>query len=86
MLQLRIRRQARRFTVVKPPVGAVGVPRIADDGVAGQYHWRHSANIYYLGPAEAIEVSDHLPVWAEFNVTEGGQPGRLAGRPQSSPR
>jgi hypothetical protein len=27
---------------------------------------------------QALEVSDHLPVWAEFSVYEGGQPGRLA--------
>jgi len=25
---------------------------------------------------EALEVSEHLPVWAEFSVYEGGQPGR----------
>ena len=23
----------------------------------------------------ALEVSEHLPVWAEFSVYEGGQPG-----------
>jgi exonuclease III len=27
---------------------------------------------------EALEISDHLPVWAEFSVREGGQPGRTA--------
>jgi deoxyribonuclease-1-like protein len=31
---------------------------------------------------EALKVSDHLPVWAEFSVYEGGQPGALAARPQ----
>ena len=31
---------------------------------------------------EALKVSDHLPVWAEFSVYEGGQPGPLASRPQ----
>ncbi|MEN1679463.1 MAG: endonuclease/exonuclease/phosphatase family protein [Planctomycetota bacterium] len=32
---------------------------------------------------QALQVSDHLPVWAEFSVVEGGTPGRLAsGRPQ----
>ena len=29
---------------------------------------------------DALSVSDHLPVWAEFNTYEGGQPGRLASR------
>lgn len=33
---------------------------------------------YNLSLAEALEVSDHFPVWAEFNVYEGGQPGRVA--------
>ncbi len=27
---------------------------------------------------QAIEVSDHLPVWAEFSSYEGGQVGRIA--------
>jgi deoxyribonuclease-1-like protein len=30
---------------------------------------------------EALEVSDHMPVWAEFNLYEGGQGGRIAARP-----
>ncbi len=33
---------------------------------------------YNLTLEEALEVSDHLPVWAEFYVYEGGQPGRVA--------
>jgi deoxyribonuclease-1-like protein len=28
---------------------------------------------------EAIEISDHLPVWAEFDVYEGGRAGHMAG-------
>jgi len=35
---------------------------------------------YDLSVEEAKEVSDHLPVWAEFSVYEGGQPGRVATR------
>ena len=31
-----------------------------------------------LSMEEALEVSDHLPVWAEFSVYEGGEPGRVA--------
>jgi len=27
---------------------------------------------------QALEVSDHLPIWAEFSIYEGGQPGRMA--------
>jgi endonuclease/exonuclease/phosphatase family metal-dependent hydrolase len=30
---------------------------------------------------EALEVSDHLPVWAEFSIFEGGTIGRVATRP-----
>lgn len=30
---------------------------------------------------EALKVSDHMPVWAEFNLYEGGQGGRIATRP-----
>ncbi len=30
---------------------------------------------------EALQVSDHQPVWAEFSLIEGGQQGRVATRP-----
>ena len=36
---------------------------------------------YNLSMEEALEVSDHLPVWAEFSAYEGGQAGRTAARP-----
>lgn len=29
---------------------------------------------------QALEISDHLPVWAEFSAFEGGLPGQVAGR------
>jgi len=41
---------------------------------------------YNLSIEEALEVSDHMPVWAEFSAYEGGQPGRIAGRPTGTPR
>jgi deoxyribonuclease-1-like protein len=31
---------------------------------------------------QALLVSDHLPVWAEFSVYEGGRPGNVAANPQ----
>jgi len=37
---------------------------------------------YNLGAEEAAEVSDHLPVWAEFSIYEGGTPGYVASRPE----
>jgi endonuclease/exonuclease/phosphatase family metal-dependent hydrolase len=35
---------------------------------------------------QALEVSDHFPVWAEFSAYEGGSPGKLAGRPEAAPQ
>lgn len=37
---------------------------------------------YNLSMEEALEVSDHLPVWAEFSIYEGGTPGYVAARPE----
>lgn len=31
-----------------------------------------------LNQNQAIEISEHLPVWAEFNVYEGGQAGQVS--------
>ncbi len=36
---------------------------------------------FNLAPREAAEMADHLPVWAEFSVYEGGQPGQAAAGP-----
>jgi deoxyribonuclease-1-like protein len=36
---------------------------------------------FNLTVEEALQVSDHMPVWAEFNIYEGGQGGRFAQRP-----
>ena len=33
---------------------------------------------------EALEVSDHMPIWAEFSAYEGGQSGRVAAREDAS--
>lgn len=33
---------------------------------------------FNLSLEQALEVSDHLPVWAEFTIHEGGLPGRVA--------
>jgi hypothetical protein len=47
-------------------------------GRAGVFDFLREFN---LNQDEALEISDHLPVWAEFSVYEGGQPGRVAARP-----
>ena len=41
---------------------------------------------YNLTTDEALEVSDHIPVWAEFSAFEGGQAGRFATRPEQPAR
>lgn len=35
---------------------------------------------YNLSLEDALLVSDHLPIWAEFSVFEGGRPPEVAGR------
>jgi len=39
---------------------------------------------FELSMRQAVEISDHLPVWAEFSVYEGGQAGHVA-RDQENP-
>jgi endonuclease/exonuclease/phosphatase family metal-dependent hydrolase len=41
---------------------------------------------YNLTIDEALEVSDHLPVWAEFSIYEGGDIGRVATLPTDATR
>ena len=36
---------------------------------------------YQLSMQDALEVSDHFPVWAEFSIYEGGQRGSVASAP-----
>jgi deoxyribonuclease-1-like protein len=46
-------------------------------GRAGVFNFQQ---LYRLTPEQALQVSDHLPVWAEFNAYEGVGPGRVAER------
>ena len=39
------------------------------------------AKEFSLTQEQALEVSDHMPVWAEFSVYEGGAAPMVAGRP-----
>lgn len=41
---------------------------------------------YNLSREQALEVSDHFPVWAEFVVVEGGRPGQFARQGAASAR
>jgi endonuclease/exonuclease/phosphatase family metal-dependent hydrolase len=40
--------------------------------------------VFNMTTEQALEISDHLPVWAEFSIFEGGGPGRLAARPDNA--
>lgn len=40
---------------------------------------------FKLSPEQALEVSDHQPVWAEFTLTESGS-APIAGRPVAPPK
>lgn len=42
-------------------------------------------DVFRLTEAQALEVSDHMPVWAEFSTYEGGL-GPVAVQPSPSPR
>ncbi len=41
---------------------------------------------FQLTQEQAIKVSDHLPIWAEFSIYEGGAVGRVAGTSPDAPR
>jgi endonuclease/exonuclease/phosphatase family metal-dependent hydrolase len=51
-------------------------------GRGGVYDYLREFN---LSIDQALKVSDHLPVWAEFSVYEGGRPGPVAALPGSFP-
>jgi endonuclease/exonuclease/phosphatase family metal-dependent hydrolase len=36
---------------------------------------------FNLTTEDALSVSDHMPIWAEFSIYEGGQGGRMATKP-----
>lgn len=52
-------------------------------GRSGVYDFMREFN---LTLEEALVISDHLPVWAEFSVYEGGLPGSIARQPGEMPR
>ena len=52
-----------------------GVETDEFDGRSGVYHFLRAFN---LDMDQASQVSEFLPVWAEFSIYEGGQQGRVA--------
>jgi endonuclease/exonuclease/phosphatase family metal-dependent hydrolase len=55
--------------------------RIATTEYTGRWGVFDMIRQFNLTVDEALEISDHMPVWAEFNLLEGGQGGRVATRP-----
>lgn len=52
-----------------------GPATVEFNGKVGAYDFLRQ---YNLSLEQALEVSDHLPVWAEFSTIEGAEPGRIA--------
>jgi endonuclease/exonuclease/phosphatase family metal-dependent hydrolase len=67
------RRQAQYDNVI---FQRVATPEFTGRG--GVYDFLREFN---LSLEQALQVSDHLPIWAEFSVYEGGRAGPLAARP-----
>ena len=49
-------------------------------GASGIYDFMRELNLHL---DEALEVSGHVPVWADFSIQEGGRPGAIASRPRN---
>lgn len=63
---------------------AVGLPATVEfRGTAGVFDFY---NVLDLTMDEALGVSEHLPVWAEFGLWEGGIAGTVAALPESEAR
>lgn len=62
----------------------VGVPATVEfRGTAGVFDFYNEMD---LTMEEALGVSEHLPVWAEFGLWEGGLSGTVATRPEPAAR
>jgi len=55
--------------------------RLATTEYTGRWGVFDMIRQFNLTVDEALEISDHMPVWAEFSLIEGGQSGRIATRP-----
>jgi endonuclease/exonuclease/phosphatase family metal-dependent hydrolase len=55
--------------------------RVATTEYTGRWGVFDMIREFNLTVDEALAISDHLPIWAEFNLVEGGQGGRIATRP-----
>ena len=55
--------------------------RVATTEYTGRWGVFDMIREFNLTVDEALKISDHMPIWAEFNLFEGGQGGRIATRP-----
>jgi endonuclease/exonuclease/phosphatase family metal-dependent hydrolase len=53
---------------------------------SGRWGVLNFPHVFKLTPDQALQVSDHLPIWAEFSAYESTAPGRIATRPQATIR
>jgi endonuclease/exonuclease/phosphatase family metal-dependent hydrolase len=60
--------------------------RVATSEYTGRWGVFDMIRQFNLTVDDALKVSDHMPVWAEFNLFEGGQGGRVATRPFNAHR
>ncbi len=56
-------------------IAFAGAATVEFAGKAGAFDFLRQFN---LSLEQALEVSDHLPIWAEFSALEGAEPGRIA--------
>ena len=54
---------------------SIAAPRSSLPAASGVFDLMRECD---LSLQAALEISEHLPVWAEFSVYEGGQPGHVA--------
>jgi endonuclease/exonuclease/phosphatase family metal-dependent hydrolase len=55
--------------------------RVATTEYTGRWGVFDMIREFNLTVDEALAISDHMPIWTEFNLHEGGQGGRVATRP-----
>jgi deoxyribonuclease-1-like protein len=84
------------FVVTVDPMGALLATNTRGNAQYDNLVFDQTATVEYLGRGgvfdfmreynlslnQALAVSDHLPVWAEFSIYEGGIRGRMAGNGQ----
>lgn len=90
--ELRVDRSTVRFAFSDIPTDVIGERAnsailfsgpgtVEFTGRSGAFDFLRKFN---LSLERSLEISDNLPVWAEFSIVEGGEPGRIAPMESSS--